>query len=96
MKIKKFDNDSPGFIGRERKRYRVLEAGKEYEANNGLAEELAYFEALVEFLCEYVDAKREAIEELSLNALMELYTKVVETVVRQEPDPKASASSGDG
>ena len=97
MKIKQFDLNSAGFIKRERKRLAKIEAGQTFFNSNKLEDQVNYFDALVEFLSEYVDASIDEIEEFSLKELTELDAKVTEMITGKEtPDPKKSGSSGDG
>ena len=93
MNIIKFDADSPGFLAREKKRLAVVEAGKAYKDSNLLKDEVAYFEAIVDFLEDRVDAPREDLEGLSANEIMNLFVKVMAEVSGiEEPDPNALES----
>ena len=96
-KIKKFDADSPGFLVRERKRLAVVQLGEAYKNSNSLEDEVAYFEAMIEFLAERVEAPRDELEGLSANDIMNLFVKVMADVADiEEPDPKELENSGGG
>lgn len=96
-KLIEYDGNSPDFIGRERKRYAVMQAQEAFESSNKLEDELAYFDAMVDFLLEYVEAPREELEGLSLNDLMALYMEVIGHVLNKESaDPKDFENTEDG
>lgn len=96
-KIIEFDADSPGFLAREKKRLAVVRLGEQYRNSNKLEDEVAYFEAMIDFLTDRVDAPRDELEGLSANDIMKLFVKVMAKVADiEEPDPKALDNSAGG
>lgn len=95
-KLNEFDANSPGFIGRERKRLDVFHAGQKYQDSTTLADQVEYYDALVAFLGDYVVAPIEELEKLSLNDLSELHNRVLKHITeKEEPDPKDSGSTAE-